>query len=457
MPITVESGTDRASLADLVRAAGVRDAQAAQKADLLSKALSALRTDGVGAAEEVSAYWIPGRIEVLGKHTDYAGGRSLLAATERGFWFAAVPADGPMVSVVGAELSDRAEFPLSPDLQPPVGHWSNYPMTVARRVARNFPSATRGARIAFASDLPQASGMSSSSAMIVGFFQVLAGANSLEATDLYKANLGQLEQLAGYLGTIENGQSFGPLAGDKGVGTFGGSEDHTAILSCQPMRLNQYAYCPVRFERAVRVPADHTFAVCMSGVVAEKTGAAMDQYNRASSLSAGAVEAWRESTGSDAPHLAAAVKEAGGSPERIRDALSGATSDAFTAQDLIDRFDQFYAEDQEILPAAGDALERGDLDGFGTLVDRSQELAEKLLKNQVPETAFLARSAREIGAAAASAFGAGFGGSVWAMIRSAGATEFLKGWEEAYRAAHPAPAVSALFFCTAAGPGAFEI
>jgi len=31
--------------------------------------------------------FVPGRIEVLGKHTDYAGGRSLVCATERGFRF----------------------------------------------------------------------------------------------------------------------------------------------------------------------------------------------------------------------------------------------------------------------------------------------------------------------------------------------------------------------------------
>lgn len=37
-----------------------------------------------------------------------------------------------------------------------------------------------------------------------------------------------------YLGCIENGQSFKTLVGDKGVGTFGGSEDHTAIMASEP-------------------------------------------------------------------------------------------------------------------------------------------------------------------------------------------------------------------------------
>ena len=59
------------------------------------------------------------------------------------------------------------------------------------------------------------------------------------------------ESLAGYLGTVENGQSFGSLSGDRGVGTFGGSEDHTAILCCMPHQFSQYSFCPVEFRRRV--------------------------------------------------------------------------------------------------------------------------------------------------------------------------------------------------------------
>ena len=35
---------------------------------------------GYGSETPASGYWVPGRIEVVGKHTDYAGGRSLLGA-----------------------------------------------------------------------------------------------------------------------------------------------------------------------------------------------------------------------------------------------------------------------------------------------------------------------------------------------------------------------------------------
>jgi galactokinase len=66
----------------------------------------------------------------------------------------------------------------------------------------------------------------------------------------------------------------------------------------------------------------------------------------------------------------------------------------------------------------------------------------------------LAASARRLGALAASAFGAGFGGSVWALVEKAKAGDFLARWSREYAAAHPAPAAAAEFFLTTAGPAA---
>ncbi len=90
-------------------------------------------------------------------------------------------------------------------------------------------------------------------------------------------------------------------------------------------------------------------------------------------------------------------------------------------------------------------------------MDRSQQAAEKLLGNQVPETIFLAASARRLGAAAASAFGAGFGGSVWALVETAGADGFLAAWADQYRAEFPQHAERSHFFITGAGPAAFRV
>mgnify|MGYP001365015296 CR=1 FL=1 len=90
------------------------------------------------------------------------------------------------------------------------------------------------------------------------------------------------------------------------------------------------------------------------------------------------------------------------------------------------------------------------------MVDRSQHLAESLLANQVPETVALQRLAREHGAVAASAFGAGFGGSVWALVPGAAADDFVERWGRVYRASHPLAAKRSSFFVSAPGPRAVQ-
>jgi len=438
-------------------AAGFAAGAAQTRAELFALAADNLTQRGLAGDSPVLARFVPGRIEVLGKHTDYAGGRSLLAAVERGFCMVAVPRDDCTVRLWSKDAADLADFEIDVDLQPTIGHWSNYPMTVARRIARNFPGELRGAEMAVASDLPIASGMSSSSALMVTCFLTLADINHLVDRPEYQADIHSPEELAGYLGAVENGQTFGGLVGDAGVGTFGGSEDHTAMLCCRGGELSQYSFCPVKFERLVALPDDVVFVVASSGVVAEKTGAALELYNRTSRLTSAVADLWRAETGRDDPHMAAAVAGSADAVRRMRDVLSRAEYEGFTAADLQDRFEHFYAESEEIIPAAGDALAAGDLARFGELVGRSQHLTETKLRNQVAETIFLAASARRCGAIAASAFGAGFGGSVWSLVARDAAEDYTTEWRRAYHEAYPPRAEKSSFFATQAAPASVEL
>jgi galactokinase len=124
--------------------------------------------------------------------------------------------------------------------------------------------------------------------------------------------------------------------------------------------------------------------------------------------------------------------------------------------ELLPRVAQLHSETR-FVHAAGDALAIGDLFGLGAIVDASQSTAVRLLGNQVPETIALAQSARELGAVAASAFGAGFGGSVYALVDTAGAEEFRHRWVKAYSAAFPNRGADATFFVTRAGPPATSL
>ncbi len=388
---------------------------------------------------------------MLGKHTDYAGGRSLLCAAERGLCVVVRGRNDSTVSVTDALNRQTSVFELSPDLDIPRSGWTIYPKTVARRIARNFGPCLLGGDIAFASDLPRAAGMSSSSTLVVAIFQTLAKTNRLRERDEWLASIQTEEDLAGYLGCVENGQSFRTLAGDRGVGTFGGSEDHTAILCSKAGCLAQYSFCPVRFEKSVRLPAEVTFVIGVSGVVASKTGLTREDYNRASQAAHAVLQVWKVASGSRAGTLAQAVAECSNVNE-MRAALRQATGVPFDATTLLHRFDQFLLESETVVPQAVEALASGDLGRFGELVDRSQQAAEVLLRNQVPETVELVRLARALGAHAASAFGAGFGGSVWALVSRAETSRFTNEWRTAYQNRFPQRMARAEFLVTAAGP-----
>jgi galactokinase len=413
------------------------------------------RLQSASASPPGCAWFTPGRIEVLGKHTDYAGGRSLLCTVERGVCIAATGRNDRQVVVTDVGRGTSVLLALDPDQIPASTGWTNYASTVIRRVARNFPDARRGADIWFASDLPPAAGMSSSSALLTAIFLVVAEINGLAASPRGANLFSRSEDLAAYAASIENGQDFGALEGDRGVGTAGGSEDHTAILCSRPGALSQFSFHPTALERRIALDPEVTFVVAVSGVSASKTGAARDRYNAAAAATSRLLDVWRASTGRADRVLAQALSSAPDAAVRLRDVLRD--SRASDARALEERLGQFIEESSAIIPAASDTLDRRDYTGFGTLVDRSQALAEQCLGNQIPETSALARTARDLGALAASAFGAGFGGSVWALVPAAEADAFGERWMDVYRQAFPGRSHAAASFATRPGPPALRV
>ena len=74
-----------------------------------------------------------------------------------------------------------------------------------------------------------------------------------------------------YLACAENGQSFRDLPGGKGVGTFGGSEDHTAILTCIAGAVSLYQLCAHGVQGGPFVAFRVEARARLFGVRAEKT------------------------------------------------------------------------------------------------------------------------------------------------------------------------------------------
>lgn len=411
---------------------------------------------GVPRQETVHAFFVPGRIEVLGKHTDYGGGRSLVVASEQGFWAAACSRQDRQLIIADLASDTAAEFEIGASGDSESPGWTVYPRTVVNRLVTDLDRNLKGAEVVFFSDLPAAAGMSSSSALIVATFLAVAKANCLESRSFSLADLTSRENLAGYLGAVESGRPFGSFESGEGVGTRGGNQDHTAILCSRSGELRQFSFIPTSLERTIAMPEGMTFAVAVSGVVARKTGRAKDGYNQSSRLARQLVEIWNRHTGRRDASLAD-VLSATAAAGKLEEILNKHPDHESSRSALVARLRHFAFENGEVVPGAAGALERHDLDEFGCWVDRSQEAADRWLGNQVEETSWLAAEARELGAVAASAFGAGFGGSVWAMVKQEHAGDFLELWSTRYTTRFPGHAAESRFFSTGAGGPATEL
>lgn len=410
-----------------------------------------------GASPEQTAfgYWVPGRIEVMGKHTDYGGGKSLLSALQRGFCLLAFADESPglpRLTLVDRLREEEVSLCQGGNLirEP---HWAIYPQTVLERGGRNFGNLAVGGVFAFRSDLPRASGMSSSSAFMIAVFLALRDLNGWHKTEAYTSSIKNDTDLADYLGHVENGQTYKKLVGEKGVGTFGGSQDHTAILCSKPRQVALCSFKPTQLLEPVAIPDNVVFCLASSGVKASKTKGARDRYNDAANRAMRVVAAWNEWKRHDAHTLAEVIRHSAFELEAFCDHLDAVTGSVL----LANRLRQFHAEVTQFIPDAVTALITKNRNLLARAVGGSQEMAEIYLGNQVFETIHLAKSARALGAVAASAFGAGFGGSVWALVDVEKHAQFIEAWRNAYETAFPQHASAASFFMDATGPAAFSI
>src|SRR5689334_3318740 len=137
-------------------------------------------------------YVAPGRIEFVGKHVDYAGGRSITCATTMAIRIRATVTNEP-----GIRVDTPAARP--------------YTEAVARRLIRDFPRAKRGVSLEISSDLPESAGLSSSSALVVAAAQALVDANELQRDERWRENVRDDLARAAYFAAMETGEAFGPF------------------------------------------------------------------------------------------------------------------------------------------------------------------------------------------------------------------------------------------------------
>ena len=426
------------SLAAALVERGLDAHERARRPCMFDRVLAASRA--TPAASRTHAWWVPGRLEVFGKHTDYAGGRTLVAAVPRGFVVVARPrADGEL-HVVDAKRGEA--FVLHP---------ADTTCTAAgvtmSRWSRAGSPATFPARRSAPTSCSRATcrarrGMSSSSALVVEHRRALCARRRRSANA--RGVGGEICEPARCSPAISAASRTAcrsaTLAGDAGVGTHGGSEDHAAIVTRSSGQLDGVSLranaAPPRRAR----PASWRFVLSPCGVAARKTGAEMHKYNRLSEGARVLLDSWNASE-APAPSLGSAIA-AEGSVTRFRELIAAARIAGWTPEALERRLDHFIREDARIEL-------RWMLSGrrpgpSGAAVRQVPDRCRDVVGKPDPGNHRVGAVSPELGAFASCSFGAGFGGSVWALVERAKADQFARRWHAEAFVASPAPPLTEL-------------
>jgi galactokinase len=400
--------------------------------------------------EGVHLIAVPNRVELLGKHTDYQGGETLVLAGPKNFFALAARSNDGVSHFVNADC-ELGETVLSmgdngPELLSE-GVGSNYTYRVAERLQKNlvdagFPS-LGNVKAVFFGDIPIGGGTSGSSAKVICDFLAFTTTHDLIDAAPFaeliqsngrKAGL-ELDQegldnyrlaLSMYIAHYENGLDFGDLKGDRGVGTFGGSEDHTAIVLGEKNMLLFCQYCPTKLMAKVAMPGNYSVVVAYSGKRAEKTRDAMAKYNRLSGDASQAVQTLNGINGTGHTMLRDFFPDSS-----FHDRTTAAMQQLQHKTELRERAYQFFKE-REIIYQAVTSLKESDMKTYGALINESHKLSRTYLKNIADEVHHLQLLANELGALGATGFGGGFGGSCYALVQEGQANDFVAAWRDAY-------------------------
>ena len=139
-----------------------------------------------GSADGVRVFRAPGRVNLIGEHTDYNLGFVLPVALDMATCAATAPAAGGKLRLHSVERQETREFDVAGLAElVPSHHWTDYPIGVAREVAR-LGFAIQPANILIRSTVPEGSGLSSSAALEVSSALAFLGGREVAPLELAK-------------------------------------------------------------------------------------------------------------------------------------------------------------------------------------------------------------------------------------------------------------------------------
>jgi len=417
----------------------------------------------------------PGRVNLIGEHTDYNGLPVLPMAIRQEILVAFRPREDRQVDLRNCDPSFPIKtFENGPDLPPsPPGEWDNYCKAAIQGLNTHFKvRAFRGMDILVTSTLPIAAGLSSSSSLVVAcalaYLKVLG--LHLEK-DISRLELAELMAEAEHY-----------------VGTRGGGMDQAVILNCVTNHACKIDFFPLRVEVAP-LPEDCAIVVCDSMVKVRKSGAELAKYNagpRTCALACALVERqlkdefgpeveidrlgdlWfgplcltskevEEIFSRVAPKpnltLIDAATRLKCTPQQVRDRWLGDLPEPNGGFHVQARLRHQLTEYRRV-ETARDALLAGDSELFGQLMNASHESCANDFQISSPDLDALVKAARDAGALGARLTGAGFGGATVNLVPKDICHDFIDEITETYYRRHKGYNGGAPVFVAHANDGA---
>ncbi|MCL1856047.1 MAG: galactokinase [Kiritimatiellaeota bacterium] len=360
-----------------------------------------------GRAPEVVAY-APGRVEILGNHTDYNEGYVLSAAINLGTYFAVAPRTDGVTRLTAGDVMETVEYDTAHPVATKEHSWSNYVKGVQaglneeclRRKSHDTDRnvCATGVDAMFLGNIPLGSGLSSSAALEVSAGLALSRHFGLEIAPLAMAKIAQ--------------QAEHRFAGVK----CGLMDQMTSLFGKRDaMVWSDFRHLTAQ---TVPVPRDICFLLCntkarhalVDGAYNERREACERAARYFASVLDHPVTAlrdvrWREWE---------AHKE--GSTDIPVCAQDTERTDRNVCATFMRRAAHPIGENERVLEGV-ECLKHGDVAGFGKLMFASHESSRVYFENSCPELDALVDAAKTIpGVLGARLTGGGFGGSVVVMV-----------------------------------------
>ena len=356
-------------------------------------------TELFGSDGEIRTYFAPGRVNLIGEHTDYNGGHVFPCALTIGTYGVVRKREDRVLRFYSMNFEQLGVITSSlDDLKPdPAADWTNYPKGVIWAFGETGMEITQGMDLLLYGNIPNGSGLSSSASVEVLTGYILKDLYGCQVTNQDIALIGQ------YSENKFNGVNCGIM--DQFAIAMG-KKDHAIFLDTATL---EYTYAPI-------VLKDAKIVISCSN---KKRGLGDSKYNERRAECEKALEELQQYAG---------ISSLGDLSEEEFEKYKGAIKD----EDRMKRAKHAVYENQRTIHAV-EALKNGDLEQFGKLMNESHVSLRDDYEVTGIELDTLAEEAWKVdGVIGSRMTGAGFGGCSVSIVKNDAVDTFIEQVGKAY-------------------------